>query len=141
MPSEDRSQPLDYVLVFDGGSLGNPGFGYGSYRLSTSDGRSRTVRLEFGQGITSNQAEYMTLVAGLRDILSSIESAGRQPSDYGLEVRGDSKLVINQLQGRWKVKHPGLRTLHGEARRLLDGFGRLRLVWTPRAHSVKVLGH
>ena len=141
LPSETIPEDSDYLLVFDGGSRNDAGFGYGSYRISSADGRSRLVRLEFGHGITSNQAEYMTLIAGLRDLLSTIDAAGRPPTDFSLEVWGDSKLVINQLQGRWKVRSRRLAPLHAEARRLLGALGCFRLVWTPRVHSVAVLGH
>ncbi|MBI3930012.1 MAG: ribonuclease HI family protein [Armatimonadetes bacterium] len=131
----------DYLLIFDGGSINNPGLGYGSYLLIGADGRSLSRRLEFGPGVTNNQAEYMALIAGLRDLLATIESRGARPADHSLEVRGDSALVINQLGGRWKVKNLGLKTLQAEARQLLNALGQTTLVWTPRAHSVRALGH
>lgn len=141
MPEETPSPPPDYLLLFDGGSIDNGAFGYGSYLLKDAEGHSTLRRLEFGQGITNNQAEYMALLAGLRDLLAALETSGRQPGEISLEARGDSSLVINQLQGRWKVRNPGLQPLYQEARQLLGRFGQTRLVWTPRAFSVEALGH
>ncbi len=141
MPGERDAQSSDYLLIFDGGSRRNPEFGFGSYLLAGPEGRSAPRRMEFGRGVTNNQAEYMALLAGLRDLLATLEASGRQPQEMTLEVQGDSSLVINQLLGRWKTRNPGLQPLQQEAQRLLKSFRRVRLVWTPRARSVEALGH
>lgn len=141
MSPEKRPQYLECSLIFDGGSSNNPGFGYGSYLLTTPAGRGQPRRVEFGRGVTNNQAEYLALIAGLRDLIATLEGSGGQPGACSLEVRGDSSLVINQLLGRWKVRHSGLQPLHAQARELLSRFGQVRLVWVPRAVSVRVLGH
>ena len=132
----------DYVLTFDGGSKGNPGLGYGSYAITrTKDGAQRLERLEFGDGYTNNEAEYDTLIAALRDLIGRIEEAGRHPREYAVEVRGDSALVIYQLQGRWKVKEPRMRDRWDQASRLLRRLGTVELKTQPREESVRVLGH
>lgn len=132
----------DYTLIFDGGSLGNPGPGYGSYALIRNvDGKQRIQRLEFGEDMTNNEAEYRTLIAGLEDMLDTIEQAGREPSDFSIEVRGDSRLILNQTAGEWKVKQPHLRPLCDRARELLGRFGEFELTWQERDASVDVLGH
>ncbi len=141
MPTGGSTPLPEYQLVFDGGSLNNPEFGYGSYLLMLpADGTVRR-RLEFGHGVTNNQAEYMALLAGLRHLLEILSTRELSPSRVSLEVRGDSNLVIKQLSGLWRVRNPGLQPLYQEARQLLDGFGRVKLEWTPRAHSVRLLGH
>jgi ribonuclease HI len=58
-----------------------------------------------------------------------------------LEVRGDSQLVIRQLQGEWKAKDARMRELRDRAQRLLDGFGEVRLIHHERARSVAMFGH
>jgi ribonuclease HI len=132
----------DYVLVFDGGSRGNPGWGYGSYAITrTADGAQRLERLDLGDGYTNNEAEYDTLVAALEDLSARIEEAGRQPGEFRLEVRGDSALVINQIEGRWKAKEPRMRERRERCRRLLGRFGGVKLKAQPREESVRVLGH
>jgi ribonuclease HI len=98
-------------------------------------------RREFGDGVTNNEAEYRTLVAALDDLKRTIVNAGRDPRQYRVLAVGDSQLVINQLNGLWKVKHETLRPLVVTAKTLIAAFGEVRLRWHPRARSVATLGH
>lgn len=140
-PAARRDGP-DYLIVFDGGSRGNPGQGYGSYAITRlQDGASRLERLEFGGGYTNNEAEYDTLIAALKDLVHRIEEAGRQPNEFSLEIRGDSALVINQVQGRWKAKEARMAERRDRTRELLRRFGSVELKAQPRAESVRILGH
>jgi ribonuclease HI len=126
------------AVVFDGGSLGNPGRGYGSYRLRLDDGDWRpAVRIEHGARVTNNEAEYRTLVAALEALAGTVDD----PADTALEVFGDSQLVIYQLDGSWKVRAGNLAADHARARALLARFGRVKLCWQPRSRSVALLGH
>lgn len=130
-----------YRLVFDGGSRGNPGAAYGSFRISDPSGRvGRPVRLTFGRG-TNNEAEYKTLIAALQALQHSLTEIGLDPKEVCLEVRGDSRLVIQQLRGEWKAKDSRMRVLRNRAARLLEAFGEVRLEHQPRAASVAALGH
>jgi ribonuclease HI len=131
----------DYVVVFDGGSEGNPGFGYGSYAVINPEGRQRIRRLDFGDGMTNNEAEYDTLIAALEDVSERVEASGKRPADFALEIRGDSTLVIRQVLGEWKAKDERMRRRRDRVRSLLSRFGGYRLVQQPREESVKVLGH
>ena len=132
----------DYLLIFDGGSKGNPGPGYGSYVITRlQDGARRLERLELGEGYTNNEAEYDVLIAALEDLIARIEDAGRAPDEFSLEVRGDSALVIKQVEGRWKAKEPRMRQRRDQCRRLLSRFGAVALKAHPREESVRVLGH
>lgn len=136
-----EGQP-DYVLVFDGGSLGNPGPGYGSYALiRSSDGKKRVVRLDFGGEMTNNEAEYDTLIAGLSDLIQRLTEAKRSPSEFSIEVRGDSSLVINQVSGVWKAKDERMRARRNQVRELLGRFAAYGLRLQPRQESVRILGH
>jgi len=126
------------AVVFDGGSLGNPGRGYGSYRLRRGDAAwGPIVRLEHGSRITNNEAEYRTLIGALEALVAALD----EPGATALEVLGDSQLVLQQLKGAWKVRAGNLVADHARARALLDRFGAVRLVWQPRAKSVALLGH
>jgi ribonuclease HI len=136
--SPDPDERFDFTLVFDGGSLGNPGLGYGSYEIVTANGSLAARQIEFGNDMTNNQAEFRALIAGLEDLLGRL---GAQSSARSLAVRGDSQLVIRGLSGAWRVKHPGLRPLYEEARHLLARFARVELIWQPRQESVKAFGH
>ncbi|MDQ7030491.1 MAG: ribonuclease HI family protein [Ardenticatenia bacterium] len=142
--SDDLDLPHDvhYLLIFDGGSKGNPGRGYGSYVLVRCDtGQQKLRRLEFGENITNNEAEYCALIAGLRALLGIIRAHGKDPRRYRLEVRGDSLLVVNQVAGTWKATDPRMRTLRDEAVNLLRQFGAYQIRHHGRETSVKLLGH
>lgn len=131
----------DIVLVFDGGSKGNPGKGYGSF---TYKGRvvRWPVRVTFpGKRTTNNQAEYMAMIGGLRAILADLAHLDQDPSSMSLKVLSDSQLLVQQLNGRWKVKNAGLRELRDVAQQLLSRFGSADIDWHPRAMSVRILGH
>jgi probable phosphoglycerate mutase len=112
----------------DGGSRGNPGpAGYGAV---VRDARTGEVLAERGEGIgvaTNNVAEYSGLLAGLR--------AAAEVGATEVHVRMDSKLVVEQMAGRWKVKHPVLQPLALEAQRLARGFGRIGYEWIPRERN------
>jgi ribonuclease HI len=109
---------LDEVVVyFDGGARGNPGpAAIGAVVLdpsSTPPTRLAAVSERIGD-TTNNVAEYRALIAGL-------EAAAATPA-RAVKVRGDSKLVIEQVAGRWKVKQEHLRPLRERAQELLRGY-------------------
>jgi ribonuclease HI len=140
--SRSNARPPDYILTFDGGSYGNPGRGYGSYAITrVQDGAQRLKRLELGDDYTNNEAEYDTLIIALQDLIQRIEKAGRRPEEFTLEVRGDSMLVIRQLQGKWKTREPRMQQRKERCLRLLQRFAAVELKTQPRAESVRLLGH
>lgn len=128
----------DFTIVFDGGSLSNPGRGYGSYAIKAGEGPWATpVRLEFGDRVTNNEAEYRALIAGLTDLAASASD----PSRLTVDVLGDSQLVLNHLRGAWKVRAGNLRPLHAAAAAAAARFKAVRYTWHPRERSVRLLGH
>ncbi|HEV2066538.1 MAG TPA: ribonuclease HI family protein [Thermomicrobiales bacterium] len=138
VPGNRSPDTSRYCIVFDGGSLGNPGKGYGSYEITLGDAVVRHHREDYGDRVTNNQAEYLTLIRALQWLL---ESTGDAAGATRILVNGDSQLVLNQLMGRWKVKNEGLRVLYEQASRLITRFKDVELVWHPRAKSVERLGH
>jgi ribonuclease HI len=124
---------LDAVLIyFDGGSRGNPGpAAIGALVIDPSTeppGRLATVSECIGV-TTNNVAEYRALIAGL-------QAASATPA-RAAKVRGDSKLVIEQLAGRWKVKQPHLQKLHAQARALLDEYDEVDLAHVRREQNAE----
>jgi ribonuclease HI len=103
-------------IHIDGGSRGNPGdAGYGVY-VQDADGAD-VARLYGYLGVaTNNVAEYQGLINGLR---FALEQGARR-----VQVYSDSELVVRQIEGRYKVKHEGLRPLYREASALLGRFTR-----------------
>ena len=121
---------MKLVIEADGGSRGNPGpAGYGTVVYDAESGQVLVERSE-GIGVTTNNvAEYQGLLAGLR---AALELGGCSAE---VEVRMDSKLVVEQMSGRWKVKHPAMRSLALEAARLIRQLGAVRFTWVPRERN------
>lgn len=129
---------FDRTIVFDGGSLGNPGKGYGSYQIVDAAGAIvAEQRLEYGDAITNNGAEFRTLIAALERALAAADGA----TALRVAVRGDSQLVVNGVTGAWKIKHPDLKPLHARACELLARFAAADVRWHRRDRSVDALGH
>jgi broad specificity phosphatase PhoE/ribonuclease HI len=122
-----RPGPRSVVIEADGGSRGNPG--PAAYGAVLRDADTGAVIAEDGTAIgvaTNNVAEYSGLIAGLR-------LAEEFAPDADIEVRMDSKLVVEQMSGRWKIKHPDMRPLAAEADRLAP-FG-TAYTWIPREQN------
>lgn len=119
---------MKVIIEADGGSRGNPGpAGYGAVVWNQD---RTTVLAEAKQAIgraTNNVAEYRGLIAGLDDALNlgATEAA----------VYLDSKLLVEQMSGRWKVKHPDLIELHSQARSRAARFARIGYSWIPRERN------
>ena len=123
-----RARRLRVIVEADGGARGNPGpAGWGVVVREATTGE---VLVELGESIgvaTNNVAEYSGLIAGLR-----------RAADLGaveVEVRMDSKLVIEQMSGRWQIKNPGLRPLAAQAAALVARFESVRFTWVPREQN------
>ena len=127
--------------MFDGGSLGNPGQGYGSYVYKGVVRQTDPITVQYPGQTTNNEAEYRTMINGLQAILDALKALGSDPSALKIAVRSDSKLVIEQVNGRWKVKKAELRPLVQQAQKLLGEFAAWDLAWHPRGESVRILGH
>ncbi|MEU8894439.1 bifunctional RNase H/acid phosphatase [Nocardia sp. NPDC048505] len=116
------------VVEADGGSRGNPGpAGYGAVVFDADHAAVLAERRESLGVATNNVAEYRGLIAGLE---AAAELGART-----VAVRMDSKLVVEQMSGRWKVKHAAMIPLADRARRLVAGFERVTFQWIPRAEN------
>src|SRR5207237_10142147 len=113
---------MELAIVFDGGSRGNPGQGYGSFMVQSPNRKPVIKRLEFGDNYTNNQAEYDSLIEALKYIIERLEATNRSPEQVQLDIKSDSDLVVNQLLGVYKVKDAGLRARHTQAMDLLERF-------------------
>lgn len=111
------------VIEADGGSRGNPG--PAAYGAVVRDGETERVLAEVADAIgiaTNNVAEYRGLLAGLERALE-IDPAAQ------IEARLDSKLIVEQMSGRWAIRNAALRELALAARRLAPGAS---YTWVPR---------
>jgi ribonuclease HI len=122
----DAGRPI--VAYIDGGARGNPGPAGFGVRVEAADG---SLIEEFGESIgvaTNNVAEYRALVAAL-------EWARRHGLDQ-LRVRSDSQLLVQQMLGNYRVKHPNLQPLHARARLLAHEIGRVTFEHVGRSLNV-----
>jgi broad specificity phosphatase PhoE/ribonuclease HI len=116
------------IIEADGASRGNPGAA--SYGTVVRDGDTGELLAELAEAIghaTNNVAEYRGVIAGL-------EAARQLDLDARIEVRMDSKLVVEQLSGRWQVKHPAMKPLFERARRTFPVNG-VTFAWVPRSQN------
>lgn len=115
------------VVEADGGSRGNPGpAAYAALLKDAETGEVLASVVELLGVATNNVAEYHGLLAGLRLV-------HEHTPDAEVEVRMDSRLVIEQMRGAWKVKHPDLRPLADRARGLASP--RTTWTWVPRGRN------
>ncbi|MCI0687073.1 MAG: reverse transcriptase-like protein [Sporichthyaceae bacterium] len=116
------------IVEADGAARGNPG--PAAYGTVVRDPESGAVLAEAAEALgvaTNNVAEYRGLIAGLR-------AAKALDPNAAIEARLDSKLVVEQMSGRWKIKHPALRPLALEAAALARS-GRVTYRWVPREQN------
>ncbi|MEI7647377.1 MAG: reverse transcriptase-like protein [Actinobacteria bacterium] len=117
-----------FIVEADGGSRNNPG--QAAYGAVVIDPESGEVIVECAEliGIASNNvAEYSGLVAGL-------EAVRALDPEATVLVKMDSKLVVEQMSGRWKIKHPDMRALAMKARDVLP-YENVEYQWIPRAEN------
>ncbi len=117
------------IVEADGASRGNPG--PAAYGALVRDAETGELIAERGEAIgvaTNNVAEYRGLIAGL-------ELAAEHAPGAEIEVRMDSKLVVEQMTGNWKVKHPSMKPLAAEGQRLAPPG--TKYTWVPRAENAE----
>lgn len=129
------------AIVFDGGSRGNPGPGYGSYALLFGEHRAHIVHLEFGEEMTNNEAEYEALICALEDLRGRLAAMECDPLQSEVTVRGDSRLVIRQVTGAWKARDPRMLQRRDRVRELLRSFGAVSFEEKDREEIEEVVGH
>ena len=117
------------IVACDGAARGNPGPAGIGVQIVDDDG---VVVAEIAEGIgetTNNVAEYTAAIEGLK---KAAELGARE-----VLLRSDSKLLIEQLSGRWRVKHPNLKPLHAETIRLARAFDDIRYEHVRRERNVE----
>lgn len=122
--------PREFVIEADGGSRGNPGeSGSGAVVFDAETGVELAALGIYGGVASNNVAEYRGMIAGVRRARAIDPAAA-------LTIRMDSKLVVEQMSGRWKIKHPAMADLAAEARAELQGIP-VRFEWIPRERNAR----
>jgi ribonuclease HI len=112
------------VLYADGAARGNPGPAGAGAALIDEDGRVVGEAMRYLAHATNNVAEYTALIIGLEE--------AQRHDVLDLDIRMDSKLVVEQMNGKWKIKHPNLRPLAREAGALLASIPKWQIRHVPR---------
>lgn len=118
----------------DGGSRGNPGIaGCGSSVLEGD--QEVAARWEFIAKATNNVAEYQGLINALELAIEVAKIREVAAADLEIQVRMDSKLVVEQMSGRWKIKHPDMKPLAARVKELEATLAAVTYNWVPRAQN------
>lgn len=130
MFSDDSSMSKLVVIEADGGSRGNPGpAGSGAVLIDAQTGSVLAEIAMFIGIATNNVAEY-------RAVLAAVDVANEIAPDAELLVRMDSKLVVEQMSGRWKVKNEGMQDLFQSMQKSI-GTRKISFEWIPREQNGK----
>ncbi len=112
------------IIQFDGGAVPNPGaHAIGVIIIENGIVIKEISRKLKGIG-TNNEAEYSAFIEGLKQAINL--------GWTDIHVQGDSKLVVNQVAGSWKVNKDNLKPLNAEAKKLLSQFRSAKVEWIPR---------
>ncbi len=123
-------------IYTDGASRKNPGESASGYEIFDDGGRLLAERSLYNGIKTNNEAEYIAVIEALRRALR----------DYGegaeITLHSDSQLIVNQMNGKFKIKNEGLKRLNLQARSIASKFAKVRFVNVPREneHIVSVDG-
>jgi len=113
------------IIEADGASRGNPGEAAGGAVVIDPETNEVLVTTGILCGVASNNvAEYKGMIEG-------VKRAAEISPDAALHIRLDSKLVVEQMSGRWKIKHPDMQALATQARKLLESTS-VTFEWIPR---------
>ena len=132
----------EVLLTFDGGALkkAGEGFGkgYGSYNIRIN-GENEPIfsklKETYGYELSNNQAEYMSLIKGIKKVIKLYGE------DIKLQIKGDSQLVINHINGNYKVKSPNMIPLYRETMALLSSLTEYDVEFWRRINSEREFGH
>ena len=119
---------FDLKIYTDGASRGNPGPASAAYVITNDEGNTLQEKSEFLGNKTNNQAEYIAVINALE--MAENYTAGR------LQVNSDSNLLVNQLQGNWRVKSKNIKPLYRRTKDLTKKFDGVVFVHRNRDHEI-----
>lgn len=137
---------IEFTITCDGGSLDNQSknrHGYGSFMIQIEGSPStvRANRMDFGAGVTNNEAEYKALIAALEHICDAFAVAEGNLKAVKLKIRTDCQLIIGHLTQNWKIKAESLRPLAIKASAMLQQFDSFIFEKISGDEMKTILGH
>jgi ribonuclease HI len=118
---------MKLVINTDGGARGNPGPAGIGVVFTATDGNIVGQFKEYIGAATNNVAEYQALVLALEE--------AKKTGAEQLQIRMDSELIVRQMQGRYKIKDPGLKILATDVLRRIKNFKNVEFVHVPREQN------
>jgi ribonuclease HI len=122
---------MSIIIYTDGGARGNPGPSGAGFVIIKNDSVLHEGKKYLGERQTNNWAEYEAVALALAEAKAQGLAGG------AIEIRMDSKLVVEQVSGNWKIKEPTLRPQVAKVRALLADFPGSRFVYVPRAENAE----
>jgi ribonuclease HI len=101
----------------------------GIYQLWTRSGKSARHTVIHAGAHSLDEAEYLTLIAALDDLLARIAANRRDPTAFSVTVYSQREVVVKQVQGSYHVRSTALQSLYAQVRARLDRFGRAEMIW------------
>ncbi|WP_202973255.1 bifunctional RNase H/acid phosphatase [Corynebacterium heidelbergense] len=130
-----RGTDVKLIVNTDGGSRGNPGIAGAGAVVYAEDGTELAARWDYLQRGTNNVAEYRGLIGGLELAGRVAQRLGERAETADVSVRMDSKLLVEQMNGRFKIKNAALKELAQQAQGIRRGLGNVTFEWVPRAEN------
>ena len=126
---------MQFTIFADGGSRGNPGPAGSGAVVRDDKGKIVAEVSEFLGVTTNNVAEYTGILSALETLLSLITADGKDASEASVVVKMDSMLVVKQMNGEYKIKHPNLTPLAGRVKELSRNFKSVSFAHVYREHN------
>lgn len=125
---------MKYIINTDGGARGNPGQAAAAFIIKTDSGK-KVNENGISMGIaTNNEAEYLAVEKALEALILSNEDT----SGIEVEIKSDSKLVVNQLSNLWKIKNERLRAYYKNIKVLEQKMAKVKYIFIPRTQNFEV---
>ena len=127
------SNEMQFTIHADGGARGNPGPAGAGAVVKDELGNIVASISKFLGHQTNNFAEYEAVIGAFEKLLELVPTAKRATTK--VVVKMDSMLVVKQMQGEWKVKHPNMKPQHARLRALEEQFGSVSFLHVPREQN------
>lgn len=124
---------MRYTIHADGGARGNPGPAGAGALIRDELGNAVAAVSQFLGRRTNNYAEYEAVILAFEELARLVPAGERAAAE--VTVKMDSMLVVRQMQGEWKIKHPDMKTQQARLAKAISLFGPVTFAHVPRAQN------
>lgn len=122
---------MKFIIYTDGGSRSNPGQAAAAFIIQNKESDILAQEGKYLGVATNNEAEYQAVYLALEKLKQDFTS--KLPAE--VEVKSDSRLIVQQLCGQFKIKNSKLKILYEEIKKLEDMIGKIQYVYIPRSQN------